>query len=136
MMRVLFGTNVILDVLLDRKPWVQESGMLWRANDEGRIIGYIVASSFTDIFYIARRLTDRQTALSAIKICLNAFEICPVSRETLERAASLSGWDFEDNLVMACAELLGLDVIVTRNQVDFANATVSVLTPSELLAQL
>ncbi len=35
MMRVLFDTNVILDVLLDRKPWVQESGMLWRANDEG-----------------------------------------------------------------------------------------------------
>ncbi len=135
-MRVLFDTNIILDVLLDRKPWQRESGLIWRANDEDRLIGYAVASSFTDIFYIARRLTDRQTAAAAIKICLDAFEICPVTRETLERAASMPGQDFEDNLIIACAELMGLEIIVTRNKRDFIDATVSVLTPSELLSRL
>ena len=112
-MRVLLDTNIILDVLLDRKPWVHESGMIWRASDEGRSIGYAVASAFTDIFYIAQRQTDRQTATAAIRTCLDAFEICPVYRETLERAAAMPGIDFEDYLVMACAELMELDAVVT-----------------------
>jgi len=136
MMRVLFDTNIVLDVLLNREPWVRESGEIWRASDENRISGYIIASAFTDIFYIARKLTDVQTARTAIEICLDAFEVCPVGRETLERAAALSGQDFEDNLVAACAELMGLDVIATRNKRDFADATVPVMSPAELLQQL
>ena len=48
----------------------------------------------------------------------------------------MPGKDFEDNLVMACAELMELDAIVTRNKVDFAGSTISVLTPSELLARI
>jgi predicted nucleic acid-binding protein len=136
MIRVLFDTNTILDVLLNREPWVRESREIWRANDENRISGYIVASAFTDIFYIARKLTDVQTARAAIEICLNAFAVCPVSRETLERAAAMSGQDFEDNLVMACAELMGLDVIATRNKDDFVDASVEILSPSELLELL
>jgi len=91
-MRVLFDTNIILDVLLDRKPWVEEASALWQARDEGRIIGYVVASVLTDIFYIARHLTDRETARTAVRICL---EICPVDREALEWAESLAGDDFE-----------------------------------------
>jgi predicted nucleic acid-binding protein len=136
MIRVLFDTNIILDVLLNREPWVGKSEEIWRANDERRISGYIVASAFTDIFYIARKLTDVQTARAAIEICLNAFAVCPVNRETLERAAAISGQDFEDNLVMACAELMGLDVIVTRNKDDFADASIKILSPSELLELL
>ena len=41
MMRVLFDTNVVLDVLLQREPWVSEASGLWQANDEGRITGYM-----------------------------------------------------------------------------------------------
>jgi len=135
-MRVLFDTNIILDVLLNREPWVEGSGALWQAHDEGRISGYVVASTLTDIFYIARRLTDVKTAWTAVRICLEAFEVCPVDREALKRATSLTGDDFEDNLQMACADLMGLDVIATRNKNDFEGSRVPALAPSEILALL
>jgi len=135
-MRILFDTNIILDVLLKREPWVRESGELWRANDENRISGYIIASAFTDIFYIARRLTDIQRAQTAIQICLDAFEVCPVGRDAIEKAASMPGRDFEDNLMIASAELVGLDIIATRNKRDFIDTSIAVMSPSEILKLL
>ena len=135
-MRVLFDTNVVLDVLLKREPWVMEAAAIWRANDEGRITGHILASALTDVYYVARRQKGIIAARAAILTCLEAFEVCTVDRQTLERAVALPGNDFEDNLQIAGASVVGLDAIVTRNKPDFKGATIPVLTPMELLAQL
>lgn len=135
-MKVLFDTNIVLDVLLDRTPWVRESSALWQANDAGQVVGYVTASAFTDVFYIARRLAGKQAARAAIRILLEAFAVCPVHREALELAESLEGEDFEDNLQAACAELMGLDAIATRNKSDFIGSAVPPFTPAEILQQL
>lgn len=135
-MRVLFDTNVVLDVLLRREPWAKEAAAVWQANDEGRIVGYILASALTDVFYIACRHKGLEAARVAIHTCLEAFEICAVDRQTLEQADALPGDDFEDNLQIAGASIAGLDAIVTRNKADFKAATIPALAPAELLAQL
>lgn len=134
-MRVLLNTNVLLDVLLKREPWVAESSAVWQVHDEGQIIGHVMACAIADIFYIARRLTTLETACTAVRICLEAFEICAVDRQTLEQAQTLPGGDFEDNLQIACASLFGLDAIVTRDTQGFKAAAMPVLTPAELLIQ-
>ena len=135
-MRVLLDTNVVLDVLLKRDPWLKEAQALWQANDDGRLVGYISASTLTDIFYVARKLAGLDTARRAVRICLDAFEICPIDRSTLELAAALSGADFEGNLQMACAAQSVLDAIVTRDAEGFRHSTVPALTPAEALSRL
>ncbi len=135
-MHILFDVNVVLDVLLNRKPWVTEAAAAWRANDEGQIIGYILASAMTDIFYIARRLAGLEMARTTVRTCLEGFEICTVDRQALEQAEALPGNDFEDNLQIACANITGIDAIVTRDKDGFNSATVPVWTPAELLTQL
>jgi len=135
-MRVLLDTNVLLDVLLRRDSWVTESSAVWQANDEGRIVGYVMACAIADIFYIGRRLAELETAHRAVRICLEAFEVCAVDRLTLEQAQALPGNDFEDNLQIACANLAGLDAIVTRDRQGFEAAAIPVLLPGELLGQL
>jgi predicted nucleic acid-binding protein len=35
-MRVLFDTNIILDLFLDRAPFADEAAKLWQANADGR----------------------------------------------------------------------------------------------------
>ena len=135
-MHILFDINVVLDVLLNRKPWVTEAAAIWRANDEGQIVGYILASAMTDIFYIARRLAGLEIACTTVRTCLEAFEICTVDRQALEQAETLPGNDFEDNLQIACASIAGIDAIVTRDKDGFKAATIPVYTPAELLTQL
>lgn len=49
-MRVLLDTNIILDVLLDREPFVTDSAAIWAACDSARLVGVLPASTLTDIF--------------------------------------------------------------------------------------
>jgi predicted nucleic acid-binding protein len=135
-MRLLLDTNVLLDVLLNRDPWVTESSAVWRAHDEAHAVGHITACALADVFYIARRLTELETAHLAIDVLLAAFEICAVDRQVLEQAQALPGNDFEDNVQIACATLAGLDAIVTRDKSGFQGTTIPALTPAEILAQL
>lgn len=135
-MRVLFDTNILLDVLLDRAPFAADASTLWAACDAGTLVAFIPASTLTDIFYIARRASDIATARIAIGLCLAAFQTLPVDRQALEHATTLPGNDFEDNVQIACATIAGLDAIVTRNGADYADAPIAVLSPSELVARL
>jgi predicted nucleic acid-binding protein len=135
-MNVLLDTNTVLDVLLERSPWHHDADQIWQAGDAGQITGYLTATSFTNIYYIARRVVHIARAQAAIGLCLATFAVAPVDRETLLRAAELPGNDFEDNVQIACAVIAGLDAIVTRDPKGFAGSPVLVLTPAELLARL
>ena len=135
-MRVLIDTNVVLDVLLKREPWAADAAGVWRLCLEGTVTGYISASSCTDIFYIARRHTDRERARIAVRLCLDTFAVCPIDQSTLEMAYMLPGTDFEDNLQVACSILGGLEFIVTRNGDDFRDSPVPAVTSAELLQRI
>jgi predicted nucleic acid-binding protein len=135
-MRILFDTSIVLDVLLNRQPWVQDGSALWQANDEGRLSGYVTATTLTNIFYIARRQTNLQQAFQAVDICLQAFEVCVVDRQALAYARLLPGADFEDNLQIACAVLSQLDAIVTRDPAGFNAAAIPAFDATQMLQQL
>lgn len=136
-MRVLVDTNIALDFLLQRQPFFQDAELLFDAIDSGRVIGYVTATTLTDIFYIARRHTrSNEQARQAITEILSVMEICPVSRAVLESALGLSLVDFEDAVQVACAIAQGLDAIVTRDRQDFSSSPVIVLSVQELLLRL
>lgn len=136
---VLLDTNIILDVLLANrnvsKAELRDSKSIWQAVDKGRVVGYISAASLTDIFYIISKNAGVPAAWQAVRVCLQALEICPVDRAILEYADQLAGPDFEDNVQIACAMDAGLDAIITRDRV-FYKGSMAVLPPSELLKQI
>ena len=135
-MKGLIDTNVVLDVLLARSPWVTHASALWKACDEGRFTGYLSAISPPTIFYIIRKAAGADKAREAIHVCLLAFEVCAVDRGSLEEALMLSGADFEDNIQISCAIAANLDVIVSRDPRGLANARIPVLNPEEMLLRL
>lgn len=136
-MRVLIDTNIALDFLLQREQFFQDAELLFDAIDSGQVIGYVTATTLTDIFYIARRRTRSvEQARQAITEILSVMEICPVSRVVLESALGLSLVDFEDAVQVACAVAQGLDAIATRDRQDFSSSPVTVLSVQELLPRL
>lgn len=138
MLSVFFDTNVVLDVLLERQPWVETSKRLWAAIDDGRITGYVAATSLTNIFYIARRAKGLEVAFDAVQICLDTFDVSPVMRDVLSRAlAARATWrDFEDAVQMICASDVGADMIATRDPSDFQGSPVPALSPAGVLTRL
>jgi predicted nucleic acid-binding protein len=136
-MRVLFDTNVLLDALLAREPFAADAIFLLRAVETKRVTGFMSATTITDVHYLVGRQTKNpETAITAVRNLLMLMEICPVDRQTLERAIGLALSDFEDSIQIACAVELSLDMIVTRDMSGFAGSPIQVLSPNSLRHQL
>ncbi|MTJ16357.1 PIN domain-containing protein [Dolichospermum sp. UHCC 0299] len=74
-MKILIDTNIILDYLLEREPFLPDAEMLFQAIDSGQIIGYVTATTLTDIFYIARKPTQSiELARQAISTTLTIMD--------------------------------------------------------------
>lgn len=135
-MRILLDTNIVLDVLLNREPFVHDSRRLWEAADEGAFDACIASFTLPTIHYICQRHAGPAAAGHVVDICLEAFEVCSLYRECVLAARRMAGDDFEDNLQVACAITDFMHGIVTRNPRDFVHAPIQVYTPAELLAVL
>lgn len=133
-MRVLFDTNVLLDVLLSREPHAEPAARLLSLADTGRIQGVLSATTVTTIHYLATKAVGRKAATRHVQTLLSIFEVAVVDREVLEKALNLAFDDFEDAVLHAAAVGAGAGAIVTRNGKDFARATLPILDPPELLA--
>lgn len=133
MMRILLDTNIVLDVLLNREPFVHDSRRLWAAADQGLFDACIASFTLPTIHYICRKQAGAAAAGQAVDSCLQAFEVCALYRECILAAKQMSGDDFEDNLQVACAITDFLHGIVTRNPQDFTHAPLRVYSPAELL---
>lgn len=135
-MKVLFDTNVLLDVLLMRAPWVDESSQIWQAHHDKRIEGHVAASTVTDVFYLGTRIKGLEEAHTAVRVCIKTFRICPVNKAALKAACVLTGKDFEDNLQMVSASRSKLEAIVTRDKKGFVGSAVPAMSPAQLLLVL
>ncbi|WP_028573484.1 PIN domain-containing protein [Desulfonatronum lacustre] len=135
-MNVLFDTNVILDVLLDREPFADDAALLLAMVERSEIKGSICATTVTTIHYLAAKVLGTQAAMGHVRSLLALFVVAPVNRVVLESALASGFADFEDAVVHASARHVGAEYIVTRNVPDFKNAALPVLTPSELIMHM
>ena len=135
-MKVMFDTNVVLDVLLDREPHIDVAAKLFALVDNGRLEGSICATTVTTIYYIAAKSFGRRRAHTQVHELLGLFEVAAVDREVLDRALELDFADFEDAVAHEAARTSGMSAIVTRDGGDFVNASLPVFDPHELLAAI
>lgn len=135
-MKVLFDTDIVLDLLLDRPGFAEAAEALFELHDLGVLQGYVSAITPFNVNYIARKVLGRAHAEEAIYELLASLDVCPVNLAILQAALALPISDFEDAAQTASAQALGLDAIVTRNLGDYQAAPLSVFSPVELLAHL
>jgi predicted nucleic acid-binding protein len=105
--RVLLDVNVVLDVLLDRRPYADAASAVWSAVEEGRAEGL-----------------------------LSVFGVAPVDEAVLRAALALGWTDFEDAVTAAAARRSQCTVLVTRHLRDVRRSPVRVLAPPEAAAWL
>ena len=133
-MNILFDTNVVLDVLLEREPHVTAAARLFSLVDNGDLEGSICATTATTVFYIAAKSFGSKCAQVQVRNLLGLFDVATVDRDVLTRALALDFADFEDAVLHEAASAGGMSAIVTRDRQGFANATIPVFDPHELLA--
>ena len=135
-MKVLFDTNVVLDLLLDRQPWSTMAAKLFSRIEGGSLEGYVCATTITTVHYLAAKTVGANQARQEIRKLLALFVVAPVDQRVLERAVALEFSDFEDAVLHEAARRTGVEVIVTRDLVGFKKATSRVLAPEECVRVL
>ena len=131
-MKILFDTNVILDVLLLRKPYYNVATFLLSEVEQGIIEGYICPTTLTTIGYLVTKVKGSDKAKKLIKNLLNIFTLTELNKSIFESACSHNISDFEDAVLHELANLSHIDGIVTRNIKDFKYASLNIYAPEEL----
>jgi predicted nucleic acid-binding protein len=134
MKRVLFDVNVVLDVLLDRKPFADSSSDAWAAVERGDAEGLLSAHAVTTLHHLNAKAVGVRLATETTEALLSVFEVAPVDEAVLRSAVALKWKDFEDAVTAAGARRAKCDAVITRNPRDFKGAAVRVLTPAEAVA--
>ena len=132
-MNVLFDTNVILDVMLDRAPFSEPASLLLSLVEQGDIKGFICATTITTIHYLAAKNSEQNHARDQIKNLITLFDIVPVNRPVIENALKSKFSDFEDAAIYMSAWSAGVEAIVTRDIKGFKKSELPVYSPTEML---
>ena len=135
-MRILFDTNVILDVLLDREPFSSTAAKLFSKVETGEITGYVCATTITTLHYISSKVIGADSAIEEINKLLMLFEVAPVNRAVLDAALTSGFKDFEDAVVHESGVYKETQGIVTRDFDGFKKSKINVYSPEELLLML
>ncbi|MBW4426199.1 MAG: PIN domain-containing protein [Nostoc desertorum CM1-VF14] len=136
-MRVLFDTNVLLDALLAREPFVADAAFLLETVESRQIEGFMSATTVTDVYYlVARQTKSAEVAIAAVTQLLALMEICAVDLGVLKQAITLGLTDFEDAVQVASAMKLALEAIITRDVDGFTGSPILVLSPKDMRNQL
>ena len=131
-MKILFDTNIILDVFLNRKPFEATAICLFSAVENKVIQGYLCSTTITTLDYLLSKSIGSVNSKHAIVSVLDLFNITEVNYRTLKAAVDSDFSDFEDAVLYQAGVQVGVDGFVTRNIKDFALAERSIYTPSEL----
>jgi predicted nucleic acid-binding protein len=134
--KILFDTNIIIDVLLDREPFSDLATKLVSKVEKKEIIGYLGATTVTTLYYLAAKVAGKKKADLEINKLLSIFQIAPVNKSVLAEAIKTKFKDFEDAVLHEAAKQIEIQGIVTRNPKDFKSATLSIYSPEELYKML
>ncbi len=134
-MKVLVDTNVLLDVLAKRQPFYADSAAIWSLAEDGLIEGLVSAVSFTNIFYIVRKLAGAETAQRTLVLLRDTFTAVACDVPILNRAIDAGFKDFEDAVQYFTALQAGAVCLVSRNPDHFPRTNdCPVISPAEFLA--
>lgn len=133
MRSALFDVNVILDVLLDRRPHSEASGAAWAAVETGAVAGFIAAHAVTTIHYLVRKELGAVQTRRIVAGILSVFGVAAVDAAVVQEALQLPCPDFEDAVTAAAARNAACDLIVTRDPKGFRGSPVRPLTPEAAL---
>ena len=131
-MKVLVDTNVVMDALLGREPYFEDSNRVLQICGDKKVEGYLAAHTITNLFYYLRKHYQNEDCRDILLNLFEIFEIEQIDSAKLKTALENKDFkDFEDCLQMECACANDAKYIVTRNGKDFVHSIIPSIAPDE-----
>lgn len=124
MHRVMFDTNVLIDLVSSSRPAHGRTvAAVVALLGSGDFEGCVLSSALKDVYYVyCRHYGDEPSARRAIRELRRMFALVNLTPSIVDAALDSDEPDFEDGLVRAAAELTDCDFLLTRDAPGFLSA--------------
>lgn len=134
--KLFLDTNVVLDLLGERRPFYNSSAKIATLADKGKIQIIVSALSYATVYYVLSRFEDKEMVKEKIRKFKVIAETSDLTNKVIDKGLSSKFSDFEDSLQYYCAIKMECDILITRNVKDFKESIIPVLTPDEYLSSI
>jgi len=131
---IFIDTDVIIDFLIDRKPYSREAAIIFTLIEQRKLKGYVSSLTFSNLYYVLRKVESHNKVITKLESISRLLTILKVDQQTIKDAISSGFTDFEDGIQYICArDHKKIDVLITRNIKDYKGSEIPVMTPVDYL---
>lgn len=138
-LKLYLDTNVVIDYLDQREGFYEDAKLLMICGRVGEFELKICSSQWTDLVYILSnggRKSELPQVLQKLRGLRTFIGVSSVGENEIDGMLRTSWDDAEDSLIYECALRDRADAIITRNQTDYKDDLVLVMSCEEFFSWL
>lgn len=134
-MKLFLDTNVLIDIVAGRNPWVKQALVLLELSKQDHIELVAADFSFINMAYILRKAFTTKELCTLLQDLKKYIHVVPIGDKTLSDALNTQWADIEDAVQSLIAKREKADYIITRNEKDFSVSTIPAISPASFINQ-
>ena len=131
--KIYIDTDVILDVVFERKPFFYDSQKILSLIEKNYFIGFTSSLILANCYYIISSNKNENIAAKTISKLRSILTILPFTDKEIGESLNSNIKDFEDGIQYFITINNGVDTIITRNISDYKNIDINVFMPNDFL---
>ena len=132
-MKLFIDTNIVLDLLQYREPWINDTLVLFQLAKEDKVELIMSDLTFVNVVNIAGKNVDKK-ALRETLVKLKKFvKVVSIGDICIEHALNSDFFDFEDEVQYLAAKREQADYILSRDESGFKMSDIPVMNVTEFL---
>lgn len=134
MNKVFLDTDVLLDVVFDRKPFSEHASRLLGLCEKNLILGHTSSLILANCYYIVSAKIDKATAIRVVSKYREFLIILNFTNKEIGESIQSGFSDLEDGIQHFIAVNHSLNTLITRNIEDYKKASINVMKPEQYLS--
>ena len=131
--QIFLDTDVILDLVFERKPFFYDSQKLFSLIEKNYFNGFTSTLIVANCYYIISSNKDKIIAAKTISKLRSILTVLPFTDKEIGESLNSGFKDFEDGVQYFITVNNKLDIIITRNISDYKNVDINVFMPNDFL---
>jgi predicted nucleic acid-binding protein len=137
MKKLFLDTNIIVDLIADRKPFSKYAIQIFQKAELKEIELFTSSHSIATTHYLLKKYLAEKELRDVLYNLIDYITVIGVDLDILKKGLRSNHKDFEDSIQILCASSIEkIDCIVTRNTKDFKTSEIPAFNPDEIILNL
>ena len=133
MKKIFIDTDIILDLLANRKSFYLPAAQVFSLADNGKLHIHVSSLTLATLYYLLSKDSGQEKAEKILFKFKSIVTVLPVDNKTIELALSSDFKGFEDGVQYFCAIESKCSAILTRNIIGYKHSQIPVMTAESFL---